>query len=191
MYIALHSLLSLHIFVYFMKKEPFTKFYVFNHFSVTCEVTNFWWIKLWINVSDVITTKEQTKYASWGLHVILWNFVLMSYCFKMKKDFFMQKMLLWPQVPFKFRVDRQFIFGFFLNSSPVFFWSFFSSFSCNSISCSGCSALHEVNPNFWKNILKYPHKQLSSKDVLNLLPDMDVHMVFCCYLNKFVTVDWY
>ena len=122
MYITLHSLLSLHIFVYFMKKEPFTKPYVFNHFSVTCEVTNIWWIKLWINASDVITTKEQTKYANWGLHVILWNFWLMSYCFKMKKDFFMQKMLLWPQVPFKSRVNRHSLsLGSFWIALPYFF----------------------------------------------------------------------
>ena len=122
MYITLHSLLSLHIFVYFMKKEPFTKPYVFNHFSVTCEVTNIWWIKLWINASDVITTKEQTKYANWGLHVILWNFWLMSYCFKMKKDLFMQKMLLWPQVPFKSRVNRHSLsLGSFWIALPYFF----------------------------------------------------------------------
>ena len=188
MCIALHSLLSLHIFVYFMKKEPFTKFYVFNHFSVTCKVTNFWWIKLWINVSDVITTKEQTKYANWGLHVILWNFLLMSYCFKMKKDFFMQKMLLWPQVPFKSRVDRH---SLSLGSFWIALLYFFDLFSLLFLVTPYLVVAAQPCMKWIPIFEKYPHKQLSSKDVLNLLPDMDVHMVFCCYLNKFVTVDWY
>ena len=46
-------------------------------------------------------TKEQTKYVNCGLHVNFWSFLYMSFCFMMKKDHFKQKLLLWPQVPFK------------------------------------------------------------------------------------------
>ena len=55
------SLDFLHIFVNFVKKKPCTKFYgVSDHFSPTYEVTNFWMIKLCLNVSDVIHTNEHT-----------------------------------------------------------------------------------------------------------------------------------
>ena len=37
------------------------------------------------------------------------DFLLMSFCFIMKKDNFKQKLLLWPQVPFK---DNRYFFEF-------------------------------------------------------------------------------
>ena len=52
---------------------------------------------------------------------------------------------------FKSRINRQlFNCRFFLNRFPVCFNSFFASFFCNSMPCSGCSALHGVNPNLKK-----------------------------------------
>ena len=48
---------------------------------------------------DVIHANEHTKYANCGLPVKSWNFLLMSFCFMMKKDHFEQKMFLWPPVP--------------------------------------------------------------------------------------------
>ena len=50
---------------------------------------------------NAIHDKEQTKHANCGLHGNFWSFLLMSFCFMMKKDHFKQKLLLWPQVPFK------------------------------------------------------------------------------------------
>ena len=61
-------------------------------------------IKLYIEVSDVIHANGHTKYANCTLHVNCWNFLLMSFCFMMKKDHFKQKLLLWPQVYFKINV---------------------------------------------------------------------------------------
>ena len=43
----------------------------------------------------------------------------------------------------KSRVNRQLLF--FLNSFPIRFLSFLFSFICNSMPCSGCSALHWFN----------------------------------------------
>ena len=61
-------------------------------------------IKLCLQVSDVINGNENTEYANCGLQVNFFylNFLLMSFCFMMKKDHFKQKkLLLWPQVTFK------------------------------------------------------------------------------------------
>ena len=41
------------------------------------------------------------KHVNCKLHVNFWNFLLMSFCFMMKKDRFKEKLLLWSQVPFK------------------------------------------------------------------------------------------
>ena len=59
------------LFVSFMEKTPPTiKCYgVFDHFSPNFEVTKFWKITLYIDVSDVIYANEQTNYANCGLHI--------------------------------------------------------------------------------------------------------------------------
>ena len=44
----------------------------------------------------------------------------------------------------KSRVNRHLLS--FLNSFPIRFLSFSFSFICNSMPCSGCSALHGFNP---------------------------------------------
>ena len=61
----------------------------------SCEVLN---VKPYLNVRDTIHTNEQTKHANCGLHGLRG---FMWFCFKTKKDHFKQKLLLWPQVPFK------------------------------------------------------------------------------------------
>ena len=78
----------------------------FDHFSRTYEVAKFRIIKLYLDVSDVTHANEHTKHANCSLYVNLWNFWLMPSCFMMKKDHFKQKLLLWPQVPFKDKIDR-------------------------------------------------------------------------------------
>ena len=49
--------------------------------------------KLYLGVSDIIHTKEHTKYANCGLAINFWIFLLMPFCFIMKKDYFKQKLL--------------------------------------------------------------------------------------------------
>ena len=44
------------------------------------------------------------------------------------------------------------MFGFLINSSFIHYSSFPFSFSCSSIPCNGCSALHGVNPYFKKTV---------------------------------------
>ena len=90
-------------FASFMEKNPLINFYgAFDHFSWTYEVAMFWMIKLYLNEIDVIHANEHTKHANCGLHVNFWIFLLMSFCFMMKKkNHFKQKLLLWPQVSFK------------------------------------------------------------------------------------------
>ena len=56
---------------------------------------------LYLDVSDVIPTNKHTKYANCGLDVNFRNFLLMPFCFMIKKDHFQQRLLLWHQVPFK------------------------------------------------------------------------------------------
>ena len=58
-------------------------------------------IKLHLEVSDVTHANEYAKHANCGLHVNFWSFLIISFCFLMKKDHFKEKLLLWPQVPFK------------------------------------------------------------------------------------------
>ena len=58
-------------------------------------------IKLCFDVSDVMHTSEHTKYASCDLPVNFWIFLWMPFRFMMKKDCFKQKLLHWPQIPFK------------------------------------------------------------------------------------------
>ena len=91
-----------------MEKKPPINFYgVFDQFSRTYEVAKFWIIKLFLDVSDVIHAKEHKKHANRGLYVkfflleFFWNFLLMQFSFMMKKDNFKQKLLLYPQVPYK------------------------------------------------------------------------------------------
>ena len=51
-------------------------------------------VKLYLNVRDAIHANEQTKHANCGLRGTFGRFLLMSFCFKMKKDHFKQKLLL-------------------------------------------------------------------------------------------------
>ena len=60
MHKAVYLWFSLHIFVNFMEKEPFRKFYgAFDHLSWTYEFTKFWIIKMSLDVSDVIDTNDK------------------------------------------------------------------------------------------------------------------------------------
>ena len=53
-YKTFHSWCSLHVFIDFMEKEPFTQFYgCLDHFKWTYEVAKVWMIKLCLEVSDV------------------------------------------------------------------------------------------------------------------------------------------
>ena len=61
-------------------------------------------IKLYLDVGDAYTQRH-TLYANCGLHVNLWKFWLIPFCFVMRKDHFKQKSLLWPQVPFKLQQE--------------------------------------------------------------------------------------
>ena len=56
---------------------------------------------------------------------------------------------------FKSRVKKHFILVLFLNSFPKYFSSFLCSCCFNSMPCSGCSALHEVNLNSRKMVGKF------------------------------------
>ena len=60
---------------------------------------------------------------------------------------------------FTFRVNSYLIFGYFQISCLICFSSLFSSFSCNSIPCSCCSALSGVNLNFDKEKENRQRKQ--------------------------------
>ena len=86
-------------FVTFMEKtHPIIKFFgVFNQFSRTCEVAKFC---ITPRVTQY-TRMSKKKYVNYALHVSFWNCLYMSFCFMMKKDHSKQKLLLWPQVPFK------------------------------------------------------------------------------------------
>ena len=52
---------------------------------------------------------------------------------------------------------------------PISFLSYSSSFSCNSMSCSGCPSLHGVKPSFKKCILKNISALLMTPDWSNLI----------------------
>ena len=45
-------------------------------------------IKLYLDVSNVIHANKPTKNANCGLHINFCNFLLMRFCFMMKKDYF-------------------------------------------------------------------------------------------------------
>ena len=78
-----------------MEKKPPMKFCgVFTHFSRTYEVAKFWMIKLYLDVIDVLHGNEHTKQANCGWHVNFLNFLLMPFCFMIKKDHFKQKFFL-------------------------------------------------------------------------------------------------
>ena len=51
--------------------------------------------------NDVIRLNEHTSFANFGFHINFWNFLLISFCFVMKKDSFKQKLLLWPEFSIK------------------------------------------------------------------------------------------
>ena len=88
-YKTYHRWFSLHLFVSFMGKKPPIKFYgIFDQFLRTYEVSKFWMINLYLNLSDIMHTNEHKKHANCGLHVNFWNFLLMLFCFMMKKDHF-------------------------------------------------------------------------------------------------------
>ena len=54
-------------------------------------------------LSDVIHVNKHTQYANCGLHVNLVNAILF---YDEKGSFFKQKLLLWPQVSFKFMISE-------------------------------------------------------------------------------------
>ena len=58
-------------------------------------------IKLYLDVSEVIHASVDIKYANCKLPVNFQIFLLMTFCFMMKKNNFQQKMILWAQFPFK------------------------------------------------------------------------------------------
>ena len=68
-------------------------------FMVTYEVAKFYMIKLYLDAGDAIHANKHTKYANCGSPVKVW--IIMLFCFMMKKDHFKQKLLLWSQVPFR------------------------------------------------------------------------------------------
>ena len=95
-------LVSVQFFLTFVEKKPPIKFHdIFDHFSRTYEVGKFLMVKLYLNVSEIRHANEHKSYANCGLHVNFLNVLLISFCFMMKKDHFKQKLLLFPQVPFK------------------------------------------------------------------------------------------
>ena len=57
-------------------------------FLRTYEVVKYSMIKLYLDVEDVILTKEHTKYGNSGLHVNCCIVLLMQFCFMMKNDHF-------------------------------------------------------------------------------------------------------
>ena len=68
-----------------MEKKP-SKFYCVNHFSRTNEIAKFRMINFYLDVSDTVHANERTKQGNCLLHVNIWNFLLMLFCFMMKKD---------------------------------------------------------------------------------------------------------
>ena len=83
-------------------KNLFESLMVFGTiFSRSYEVAELRVKKLYFDLSDVIHANEHAIYANCGLHVGLWNFSLMLFCFMMQMDHVKQKLLLWPQIPFK------------------------------------------------------------------------------------------
>ena len=106
-----HSWFSLYFFVRFMEKKPPLKLYgAFDYFSRTYEVAKFLMNTLYLNVTDIMHANEYAIYANSGLHVNLWDFFLVPFCFKMKKDHFKKRFLLWPQVLFKYFKEIKFYF---------------------------------------------------------------------------------
>ena len=88
---CIHSWFSLHIFVNFMEKEPFTQFYgSFDHFTWSYEVAMFWMIngslRKWSH------TREWT-YILCYLHVNFPKLWLIPFCFMMRKDTCKPKLL--------------------------------------------------------------------------------------------------
>ena len=81
---------------------------VFDYLSRTYEVAKFLMNTLHFDITDVMHANEYAIYANCGLHVNLWDFLLVPFCFKMKKDHFKQKFLLWPQVLFKYFKEIKF-----------------------------------------------------------------------------------
>ena len=94
------SLVFFAFFVRIIEKKPIKFYGVFVQFWWTYEVAKFWIIKLYLDVHDIIHMNKHTKYASCDVPVRFWIFLLMSFCFMMKKDHFKQKLFLWLQVNF-------------------------------------------------------------------------------------------
>ena len=102
MYKTFHPWFSLHFFVSFVEKNPPIKFHrLFHNFSRTYEVAKFWMLNcistylmpyMPMNKQNMLIVSYMEPFGS---------FLLMSFCFKMKKDLFQRKLLLWSQVPFK------------------------------------------------------------------------------------------
>ena len=73
------------LFCYFYGWKSFYKvfLYFWPYFTNlwSCEVLN---VDLYLNVSDVIHANEHTKHDC-GLHVNFWNFLLIPYCFRVRR----------------------------------------------------------------------------------------------------------
>ena len=66
-----------------------------------------------------------------------------------------------------------FIFGFLLKSFPLCFSTFSSSFSSNSMPCSGCSALQRVNSNFFKKQNSFNNSYKVTGEFLDISIELD------------------
>ena len=75
----------LFLFLFYRGKASYKVYSVFDHFYELYEVAKFRMVKLYLDVSDVIHANEHTKLAICALHVNLWNFLSMSFCFCNKK----------------------------------------------------------------------------------------------------------
>ena len=89
MYKIFHPWFSFQFFFCFMEIKPPVKVYgVFDNVSRIYKVKKFSTIKLYLSVSYAIHANKHMQYANCGLHVNFWNFLLMPFCFMMKKDHF-------------------------------------------------------------------------------------------------------
>ena len=81
-------------------------------------------IKLYLDVNDAVHANEHTKHSNHGLHVNIRDFLLLIFCFMMKKNHFKQKLLLSNQVPFKKRLFKYNSCLVVLNLSFTFLYYF-------------------------------------------------------------------
>ena len=90
------------VFLKFFWEEPNIKFFsVFYHFSWIYEIKNFWMIKTYLNISDVINENKYKTYANCGLHVKFWEFFVNVILYYDEKGSFKVKVVTSASVPFK------------------------------------------------------------------------------------------